>query len=69
MDHPGAGNPLSYNCFSIKNAEREGFEPSVGVTYTRLAGAHLQPLGHLSCHIQFKVQKLFKEQKTTITEL
>ena len=29
-------------------AEREGFEPSVGVAYTRLAGEHLQPLGHLS---------------------
>ena len=29
-------------------AEREGFEPSIGVTYTPLAGARLQPLGHLS---------------------
>ena len=30
-------------------AEREGFEPSVGdKPYTRLAGEHLQPLGHLS---------------------
>jgi hypothetical protein len=32
-----------------KMAEREGFEPSVGVSpHTRLAGEHLQPLGHLS---------------------
>ena len=30
-------------------AEREGFEPSVGVTpYNSLAGCHLRPLGHLS---------------------
>ena len=29
-------------------AEREGFEPSIGVTYTPLAGERLQPLGHLS---------------------
>src|SRR5262249_27966383 len=29
--------------------EREGFEPSVGFyPYTRLAGVHLRPLGHLS---------------------
>jgi hypothetical protein len=32
-----------------KLAEREGFEPSVEVSpHTRLAGEHLQPLGHLS---------------------
>jgi hypothetical protein len=32
-----------------KMAEREGFEPSVEVSpHTRLAGEHLQPLGHLS---------------------
>ena len=30
-------------------AEREGFEPSVRISpYTRLAGVHLRPLGHLS---------------------
>ena len=30
-------------------AEREGFEPSVEYNpHTRLAGEHLQPLGHLS---------------------
>ena len=30
-------------------AEREGFEPSIGFNaYTPLAGARLQPLGHLS---------------------
>ena len=30
-------------------AEREGFEPSIGdKSYTPLAGARLQPLGHLS---------------------
>ena len=29
-------------------AEREGFEPSIGLTYTPLAGARLRPLGHLS---------------------
>ena len=29
-------------------AEREGFEPSIGVTYTPLAGERLRPLGHLS---------------------
>ena len=34
---------------SIKMAEREGFEPSIGVkAYTPLAGERLQPLGHLS---------------------
>ena len=33
-------------------AEREGFEPSIGVTYTPLAGARLQPLGHLSAAAQ-----------------
>jgi hypothetical protein len=33
----------------MKLAEREGFEPSVEVSpHTRLAGEHLQPLGHLS---------------------
>ena len=32
-----------------KLAEREGFEPSVRFNpYTRLAGEHLRPLGHLS---------------------
>ncbi len=29
-------------------AEREGFEPSVGVTYTRFPSVRLKPLGHLS---------------------
>ena len=29
-------------------AERQGFEPWVGVTYTRFPGVRLQPLGHLS---------------------
>ncbi len=29
-------------------AEREGFEPSVRIPYTRLAGECLRPLGHLS---------------------
>ena len=37
-------------------AEREGFEPSVGVAYTRLAGEHLQPLGHLSRNQIFRWQ-------------
>ena len=33
----------------LKLAEREGFEPSIGVkAYTPLAGERLQPLGHLS---------------------
>ena len=38
-------------CFSsgVCMAEREGFEPSIGVkAYTPLAGERLQPLGHLS---------------------
>ena len=30
-------------------AEREGFEPSIGVTYTHFPGVRLRPLGHLSC--------------------
>ena len=36
--------------FSLReNSEREGFEPSVRCyPYTRLAGEHLRPLGHLS---------------------
>jgi hypothetical protein len=29
-------------------AERQGFEPWIGVTYTRFPGVRLQPLGHLS---------------------
>ena len=29
-------------------AERVGFEPTMGDTHTPLAGARLQPLGHLS---------------------
>ena len=29
-------------------AEREGFEPSIGVTYTHFPGVLLRPLGHLS---------------------
>ena len=29
-------------------AEREGFEPSIGIAYTPLAGERLRPLGHLS---------------------
>src|SRR6516162_10016741 len=34
---------------AFSEAEREGFEPSVGFyPYTRLAGVHLRPLGHLS---------------------
>ena len=34
---------------SLCMAEREGFEPSIGVkAYTPLAGERLQPLGHLS---------------------
>ena len=37
----------------IKNkyAERQGFEPWIGVTYTRFPGVRLQPLGHLSDQI------------------
>ena len=30
------------------SAEREGFEPSVGETYTRFPSVRLKPLGHLS---------------------
>ncbi len=37
-DSPGKARP----------AEREGFEPSIPVRYTPLAGERLQPLGHLS---------------------
>ena len=34
---------------SLRMAEREGFEPSMGVAaHTPLAGERLQPLGHLS---------------------
>jgi hypothetical protein len=29
-------------------AERQGFEPWIGVTYTHFPGVRLQPLGHLS---------------------
>ena len=40
-------------------AEREGFEPSIGLTYTPLAGERLQPLGHLSglayCNVKVPV--------------
>ena len=38
--------------FSTQMAERAGFEPAVQVSpYTRLAGEHLRPLGHLSTHV------------------
>ena len=43
---PGCTGKVS--AFADSMAEREGFEPSIGVTYTPLAGARLQPLGHLS---------------------
>jgi hypothetical protein len=39
--------PLIYKEF-LKMAEREGFEPSIGVTYTHFPGVLLRPLGHLS---------------------
>ena len=29
-------------------AERVGFEPTVGITYTRFPSVRLKPLGHLS---------------------
>ncbi len=29
-------------------AVREGFEPSIGVAYTRVPGVRLKPLGHLT---------------------
>ncbi len=32
-------------------AEREGFEPSIGVTYTHFPGVLLRPLGHLSVEV------------------
>ena len=37
-------------------AEREGFEPSMGVkAHTPLAGERLRPLGHLSEFLQYCV--------------
>ena len=33
-------------------AERQGFEPWIGVAYTRFPGVRLQPLGHLSVTIE-----------------
>ena len=33
---------------TVSMAEKEGFEPSIGVTYTPLAGERLRPLGHFS---------------------
>ena len=58
-------------------AEREGFEPSMGVkAHTPLAGERLQPLGHLSgiilltrryrllfFHLEFYCKSLLDEQK------
>ncbi len=34
-------------------AERQGFEPWIGVTYTHFPGVRLQPLGHLSEQMLF----------------
>ncbi len=31
-----------------EKAERQGFEPWIGVAYTHFPGVRLQPLGHLS---------------------
>ena len=40
---------IKLRCYIMQLAEREGFEPSIGVkAYTPLAGERLQPLGHLS---------------------
>ena len=38
-------------------AEREGFEPSIGVTYTRFPSVLHRPLGHLSICSTFGPQK------------
>ena len=47
-------------------AEREGFEPSMGVkTHTPLAGERLQPLGHLSVYLQLFIEQLL----STLTRL
>ncbi len=32
----------------LKVEEREGFEPSIRITYTHFPGVRLKPLGHLS---------------------
>ena len=37
-------------------AEREGFEPSVGISYARFPGVCLKPLSHLSTESGLNVQ-------------
>ena len=49
-------------------AEREGFEPSVALHYTRLAGEHHRPLGHLSAITIFNF-KMAEEVGFEPTEL
>ena len=47
MDH--RENPKVVEDFSkINLAEREGFEPPVGISYARFPGVCLKPLSHLS---------------------
>ncbi len=42
-------NPTVVEDFSKRNlAEREGFEPPVGISYARFPGVCLKPLSHLS---------------------
>ncbi len=42
-------NPTVVDDFSGRNlAEREGFEPPVGISYARFPGVCLKPLSHLS---------------------
>ena len=40
-----------YKKLENNNAERQGFEPWIGVAYTRFPGVRLQPLGHLSVRV------------------
>ena len=67
-----AGGPV-VNIFHFQSlskahvAEREGFEPSVGETYTRFPSVRLKPLGHLSHKFSEILTKMV--QKTTFFQI
>ena len=44
-------------------AERQGFEPWIGGTYTHFPGVRLQPLGHLSAN---RIEASFKARPQVV---
>ena len=50
--------------FQSRGAERQGFEPWIGVAYTRFPSVRLQPLGHLSLDLQHDANSGRKYRRT-----